>query len=82
MKKQGFDIQKVISTIWAERHVCYNGNKTYEKMDKAREKLLETLDENQTKIFYDFEDANALLEIETESELISFVLSFMRAIIK
>lgn len=79
MKKEKIMIEEVISNLWSERSVCYEKNKVHQKLVDVRKNLLSTLDENQTKWFYEFEDVNALLEIETENELISYVLSFIRA---
>ena len=79
MKKEKIMIEEVISNLWSERSVCYEKNKVHQKFVDVRKNLLSTLDENQTKWFYEFEDVNALLEIETENELISYVLSFIRA---
>lgn len=82
MKKQEIDIKKIITNIWAERDVCYDGDELDEKLGKIREALIESLSEEQEKLFHEFEDVSALQEMKEEEKLISFVLDFVRGIYK
>ena len=77
--KNKIDIVKIIMREFSEKPLSKRHNKLQEECDVVNERLQETFNRKQNKLFYQLEEVQGALIANREDELIEFVLDFIAA---
>ncbi len=82
MFKYDIDIKSVILDAWTQREMKGNEWRLNNKSVELKDKFLESLNDQQKKMFNEIQEHDDKLIVENEINLVEFVLAFIKSFYK